>query len=153
MWEIYKSGSVRDVELLKGSYTMSTRQTSKIFIVIALACISSFAQLYVYSSTGPWSPFKGFTPNQLSTGFGSPTGSNVIVFFTTTPFTDADITSVGLSGQITNRTAVTFDATVLRGRLMYANVLLAMSAGYKIAFCIAGVSNGMGVVTDCMLLK
>jgi hypothetical protein len=26
MWEIYKSGSVRDVEHPKGNYTMSTRQ-------------------------------------------------------------------------------------------------------------------------------
>jgi hypothetical protein len=40
MWEIYKSGSVRGVELLKGSYIMSTRQYPfQIFlIIITLHC-------------------------------------------------------------------------------------------------------------------
>ena len=57
MWKIYKSGSVRDVELLKGNYIMSTRQTLKltfvlILILVMIGCSTSF-KLSIRESENP----------------------------------------------------------------------------------------------------
>jgi hypothetical protein len=56
MWEIYKSGSVRDVELLKGSYTMSTRQKRTLRKTLGLVVETCIAGTCLFLTGCPTDP-------------------------------------------------------------------------------------------------